>query len=203
MKDARKIYAIGHAGWYNFFKNLWNRFVVSKAENQLTLFLQNNLNKDKIILDLGCGTALNLQKIKSLNLKFKRYLGLDFSPDMLEIARQKFMDIPNVEFREKDITKLYNLKGKFDVIICTWVLSHLQSPSDVVNKAQKMLKKDGKIFFIFFSQPKWYIRFWFGPLAKYFFKAEYVKNEEIKKFKNVRKRQNFSAGIATIVEIYR
>lgn len=203
MKDAKKIYAIGHAGWYNFSKNLWNRFVVSKAEDQLTLFLWNNLNKDKTILDLGCGTALNLQKIISLNLKFKKYLGLDFSPDMLEIARQKFKSIPNIEFIEKDIAKLESIKGKFDIIICTWVLSHLQSPSDVVNKAQKMLKKDGRIFFIFFSQPKWYVRFWFGPLAKYFFKAEYVKEEEIRKFRNVRKTQNFSAGIASVVEIYR
>jgi hypothetical protein len=36
--------------------------------------------KEKTVLGPGCGTAANLEKIYSLNLGFKRYLGLD-APD--------------------------------------------------------------------------------------------------------------------------
>ena len=66
------------------FKRLWNKMIPSKAEDELRSFLQNNLDETKTILELGCGTALNLEKIFSLNLKFKKYLGLDPPPDMLK-----------------------------------------------------------------------------------------------------------------------
>lgn len=198
--DVKKLYAVGNAKWYDFFKLLWNKFVASKAEDRLMLFLRNNLNKDKTILELGCGTALNLQKINSSNIKFMRYLGVDLSPDMLAIAKNKFKEITNIEFKRGDITKL-NIKERFDIIICTWVLSHLKTPHTAVNEVQKLLKPKGRIFLIFFTRPKWYVRFWLGPLARYLFKARYVNNEEIKKFKNVRTRGSFSANIATTIEI--
>ena len=198
--EVNKLYAIGNAKWYDYFKNIWNKLVASKAEEELANFLKNSLDKNKTILELGCGTALNLQKIFSLRLKFKEYLGLDFSKDMLRIAKEKFKNNPKIKFKEKDISKL-NIKNKYDIIICTWVLSHLQSPSTVINIAQKLLKKNGKMFIIFFSEPKWYVKFWLSALAKMFFKANYVANSEVNKFNNVCKKQKYSSNIVTTIQI--
>lgn len=197
---VQKLYAIGHAKWYNTFKVAWNWTVNRKAEKKLEHFLKENLNESASILELGPGTALNLRKILSLNLRFKRYLGLDFSDDMLAIAKKNFNNVEGVEFRHQDLTKLHNFDEKFDVIISTWVLSHLPSPSDVINRAQDLLKPNGKMFLIFLSQPKWYIRFWFSPLAKSFY-SKLLTKDEIKKFHNVKLIKHYAGNLTALVEI--
>ncbi|MBT4540777.1 class I SAM-dependent methyltransferase [Candidatus Woesearchaeota archaeon] len=200
---VKTLYSIGHSLWYNPSKKIWNKLVGIKAENTLTIFLKKSIKKNTKILELGCGTGLNFGKILSLNLKFKKYLAFDFSPDMLEIAKNKFKNIPNVKFKQKDITQLNDINEKYDIIICTWVLSHLQSPSQVINQAQKLLSQKGKMFLIFFSKPKWFINIWLYPFAKYLFKTESLQKEEINKFKNVKIKQEFSANLTTSIVIYR
>ncbi len=197
---VQKLYSIQGAKWYDWFKPIWNWLTSKKAEKRLSRFLKENLNEDKEILELGCGTALNLEKIHKLNLPFKHYIGLDFSQDMLKIARSKFSQ-PNIQFKHQDLTKLDGFHGIFDVILCTWVLSHLPSPADVVNRAQAFLKPGGKMFLIFLGQPKWYINFWFAPLAKYLFRSKFVSSDEIKKFRNVKSIKYFSGHITTTIEL--
>ena len=198
---VQKLYSIGHAMWYDPFKRIWNRLVSSKAEKELSLFLKSNLGETKKILELGCGTAMNLEKIMSAQLSFKSYLGLDFTPDMLAIAKNKFKNNPKIIFREKDIRNLKNFNEKFDIIICTWVLSHLESPSDLVNEAQNLLNRDGKMFMIFMTKPRWYINWWMSPISKFLFKAKYVSNKEIGKFRNIKSIHQFSGNIASSILI--
>ncbi len=200
-KDVKNLYHLGHARWYDFFKRYWNYLVSSKAEQELGRFLKKNLDKNASILELGCGTALNLEKIDSMGLKFRKYVGVDFSPDMLRIARRKFKGESKVKFIEKDLTRL-GMKGKFDIIICTWVLSHLECPSELVNNAQGMLKRDGKMFIIFFSRPKWYVNFFVYPFAR-LFSANPVSKDEVKRFNKVKWIRSYSAGIATAMQIHR
>ncbi len=203
INNVKNLYALGHAEWYDPFKKIWNRLVATKAEENLTVFLKTNLDETKSILELGCGTALNLEKILTLNLKFKKYLGLDFSPDMLKIAKSKFEDVSNVKFQQKDITYLEDIDEKFDIIICTWVLSHLPSPSQVINQAQKLLSPQGRLFLIFFSKPKWFVNIWLYPFAKYLFKTNPLSDKEVSKFMNVKTKHKFSANITTIVVIHK
>jgi 2-polyprenyl-3-methyl-5-hydroxy-6-metoxy-1,4-benzoquinol methylase len=120
---------------------------------------------------------------------------------MLKISKSKFPTIQNVKFREQDITNLNNIGEKFDIIICTWVLSHLKSPSALANQTQNLLNRGGKIFIICFTKPKWYINFWFFPFARYLFKARYVSPEEIKKIENIKTKYAFAANITTTIEI--
>ena len=82
---VKKLYAIG-AKVYDPLMRLWNMAMATEAEKELSNFLRKNIDENRMILELGCGAARNLQKIYSLNLKFKRYLGLDFSSRMLAVA---------------------------------------------------------------------------------------------------------------------
>lgn len=194
-----------YKGWfgrhYDKIKKFWNRAIVSKAENLLEDFLVKNIDESKSIIELGCGTGLNLETINSLNLKFNKYLGLDFSPNMLKKAKIKLKDASNVRFQKKDITKLNDIDEKFDIIICTWVLSHLKSPSKVANQAQELLNDNGKLFLIFLTKPKWYVGIWFNPIGKYLFQSEYVSDKEIKKINNIKNIHNFSTNTSTVIEI--
>jgi 2-polyprenyl-3-methyl-5-hydroxy-6-metoxy-1,4-benzoquinol methylase len=198
-ESVKKLYALGHAKWYDLSKKFWNK---AEAEEEFTRFLQSNLTSKTRILDLGCGTGSNLEKIRALNLPFKNYVGVDFSPDMLRIARNKLKIQKNVEFQEKDITKL-DMLGKFDIILCSWALEHIQEPASFVNNIVSNMKGQSKLFLVFYSRPKWYLNYTLFPFIRFLFKnsAKDISPEEIKKFKNVTMRKSFSAHMATVVEI--
>lgn len=196
-----KMYSIFGAKWYDPFKIAWNFIVGRKIEFNLKKFLIENLNEEKDVLELGCGTAMNLEKIYNFDLKFKSYLGLDFTEAMLEIGADKFKGYPNVEFKLKDITKLDDIDKQFDVIICTWVLSHLKYPVEFVNNAQKLLKPGGRLFLVFYTKPEWYIGVWFNPIAEFIFNAKPFNKDIIKDFDNVLKTESSTKNLATYVII--
>lgn len=183
---------------YDFLKEVWNKQIAYKAEEDLANFLRKNLGNDKTILELGCGTGVNLEKIIALKGNFKSYIGVDFSRQMLNIARKKFQNYQNVEFRKEDITKLRTTK-KFDVIICAWVLMHLDESFSFVNKIQQMLAGDGKFFIMIITKPKPSLHWFLTPLLKFIVGSPYIKEQEIQKFMNIKKISRYPTGVATIL----
>lgn len=200
-KSVKRLYGIGQARWYDYFKKLWDKGFSGKSQHDLLNLLKKKLTPSSQVLELGCGTGVNLEKIIALNLPFKSHLALDFSPDMLAIAKKKFKNNPKITFLQQDITKTSKITGKYDIIISTWVLSHLNEPAEVINRTQKLLKKDGKMFLIFLSKPHWFIHIWLYPLARIFFACKYLSSNEINKFKNVTKIQTYGMGVTTLIVI--
>src|SRR3990167_4840640 len=72
-------------------------------------------SKDKILLDVGCGTA---QKIIPLVPYFKKIIAIDISEDMLNAARKNIMHLRNIELFRSSSEKLPFHDGTFDVITC-------------------------------------------------------------------------------------
>lgn len=70
------------------------------------------------LLELGCGTGTILAGLRS----FERLTGIDRSPEMLAIAREK---VPHARLIEGDIAA-FELGERFDVVICVFdTLNHL------------------------------------------------------------------------------
>ncbi len=199
-RDVRKVYSFFEARWYDSFKEVWNRFGTPKAEKKIRIFLKEYVSEEKSILELGCGTGKNMETIQRLNLLFKHYLGLDFTPDMLNQAINKSKANNRVTFKQQDITNLDNLDEKYDVIISTWVMSHIHLPSEVINKAQNLLKDDGSFYLVFMTKPKWFINFWVWPFML-LFKARYVTESEIQKVQNIKEIKRYSFNLATSILI--
>lgn len=195
------MYSIMGAKWYDPFKHVWNFIIGKKAEVDLKNFMKSNISEGKEILELGCGTALNLEKIYKLDLRFKNYLGLDFTESMLEIAQNKFKDESNVDFKIQDITKLDPHGPKYDTIICTWVMSHLKDPVEFANNAQKLLKPGGEMFLVFYTKPKWYVGITFNFIAEKLFFAKCFDKKVLKEFNNVQKSQTYALGLSTTVVV--
>ncbi len=96
------------------------------------------------VLELGCGTGKNtiylLKKAKSI-------IGLDFSDEMLKIAKEKLND-ERVRFQNADLTAKWDVPNDFaDLITCSLALEHIENLEFVFNQAYKKLKPKG-IFFI-------------------------------------------------------
>lgn len=70
------------------------------------------------LLELGCGTGSMLARLGSV----PELTGLDLSPEMLDVAREK---VPGARLLEGDM-KSFSLEERFDVVICVFdSLNHL------------------------------------------------------------------------------
>ena len=65
------------------------------------------------ILELGCGTGRVTLQLAGMGVQVT---GLDFSPSMLAVAKQKSQKLQNVHWVEGDM-RLFKLQGLFDLII--------------------------------------------------------------------------------------
>ena len=136
-----------------------------------TVSLKNlNILKNSRILDLGCGKGEMIGEVasryKGYNLHFT---GVDFSSHMLRKAKKKTKDVRKnghrVSFVCKECTDYLKTcdKGKYDVVIASFLLSYVDS-SKLFPLANKALKKGGK--FIILSASDDHLR----GIEKYFFR---------------------------------
>lgn len=107
------------------------------------------------ILDLGCGTGLNVERLSALRLPFGSYIGVDFSEEMLARAKAKLGRLEKVDFEQIDVSRETLPEGPFDFIVSTWVLEHLSDPVSVVEQAWQRLTPGGYLVLLFMIKKKW------------------------------------------------
>lgn len=96
----------------------------------------------KSLLDIGFGTAQLTKRFYDKDIKIT---GLDFSLEMIKIAKEK---MPDAKLIKHDFTKgLENSikKEKFDCVICTYAIHHLNDEEKVslINDVMKTLSRKG------------------------------------------------------------
>jgi len=116
------------------------------------------------ILDLGCGTGANLERLLRLKLPFAEYVGMDLTEEMLEIARRKADGLTNVKFFQGDIHNLPFAEEEFDLVISTWAFEHLAQPERAAREALRVLKRGGRVVLLFISLPSFPLRLVIPPL---------------------------------------
>ncbi len=134
-----KDYAEGRKKKRSLKYRLWRRgYEVSKA---IKLYKKERVdtNKPLKVLDLGCADGL---MIKNLSKEFKiSATGIELSKDLYERA---VVNCPDAVIINSDINEInFSEDEKFDLIICTAVLEHLENPSKVVSKIFNLLSING------------------------------------------------------------
>jgi ubiquinone/menaquinone biosynthesis C-methylase UbiE len=128
---------------YDVVSPLWRDVLAREAQVDVAQTVAAYLPPDGSVLDLGCGTGANLQRLLALHVPFGEYLGLDLSENMLAVARRKFAGIPNAAFRQADALVDPLPQSQYDLAVSTWMLSHLDEPAKVVERALPCLKPGG------------------------------------------------------------
>lgn len=120
----------------------------------------------KTILDLGCGTGKFLQCFLQMQ-KWDHVVGVDFSPAMLQKARETLKD--NIVWLQEDFGALPFLEESFDLIVSAFTLRSIQDLPEFMNRVYRILTPGGKAAFLDLTRPHHlFIRLLFYPYLRFF-----------------------------------
>jgi len=102
-------------------------------------FFIDYVEPDDVVLDLGCGNGLVALDVAQ---KARRVIGVDINVDNIKAAKesQKKLGKSNISFVVADATEV-EFEEKFDKIILSNVLEHIEHRIDFLRKMQNMLKE--------------------------------------------------------------
>lgn len=98
------------------------------------------------VLDVGCGTGVLIPYLLESIGPTGRVVGLDYSKNMLRIAREKFpkQTYPNVDFVLADVMA-FETDDLFDIVICYSSFPHFPDKESSIKKMAELLKPRGKL----------------------------------------------------------
>lgn len=138
---------------YGGFRVVWSRWT-RPAEEALDALFRARIGPESRILELAPGTGINVERLLRCAPRFGSYLGVDASEEMLSRARTKAGGDPRIDLRLGDATDLGAIQGRFDFIVCTWLLSHLDAPAETARDVLGKLAPGGTAAFVFFTKPR-------------------------------------------------
>jgi len=97
--------------------------------------------KGKVVLDAGCGNGYWSRKMAK---KAKRVAGVDFTEELLEVARSK-SSASNLEFITGDLRELDLPDNEFDVVLCNMALMDVDGLEKAVSEMARVLKTGGNL----------------------------------------------------------
>jgi len=137
---------------------------------QHTKFIDENINPNDRVLDIGCGKSMTYnQRIAPI---VKYFDAFDINEKKIRYC-EKENKFSNVHFSVMDVTKEFPSK-KYDVVILSHVLEHLYNPNDVLEKLKSITKK------IIVQLPRYDNHWWYlvkKDLDLFYFKDEDHKQE--------------------------
>ncbi len=95
-----------------------------------------------VVGDLGCGTG---QVAAALAPFVAGVLAVDRSGDMLQVARRRLREWPNVDVRRGDLEALPIGDGELDAATLMLVLHHAPDPAAVLQEAARTLRPGGRL----------------------------------------------------------
>jgi len=97
----------------------------------------------KNVIELGCGTGKNTEWLLK---KAERIIGLDFSQEMLNKAKEKISS-SKVSFIKADLNEEWEIENSFaDLVTSSLTLEHIESLDPIFSQAYQKLKNEGFFF---------------------------------------------------------
>ncbi len=176
------------------------------------LFLRSNININDKILDIGCGggqTSFEASKMVGEN---GYVVGADISKILLDLAKGKYANTKNLEFKYCDVQNYKFRENSFNKVISRFGVMFFENPIEAFKNIYNSIQEGGSLNFVcwtnvmeneFFTDPTNIIIRHLnkefpeitrapGPLA--FSEADYVKEILVSsKFKNVKVEKVYSS----------
>ncbi|MBI1992050.1 MAG: methyltransferase domain-containing protein [Candidatus Omnitrophica bacterium] len=164
---AQTVRHFGHlAGTYDRRHHRYNQLTLSRAIEAL------RLSGAERLLDVGCGTG-ELERLLRERYPDVRLVGIDVTPQMLAVAREKFRKVLGVAFLLAQAEALPFAMEGFDAVVSCNMLHHVRSADDLLRECARVLRPRGRIVLVDWCRDAWQCR-----LAHYWLrlvKRSYVK----------------------------
>jgi ubiquinone/menaquinone biosynthesis C-methylase UbiE len=102
------------------------------------------INKNNLVLDVGCGTGVVTKQIQKKISKLGYVVGIDTSITAIKIAKKWNEKNKNLDFVNTDAEN-FTFSKKFDVVICQYALFFFPNAQKALKNMKNSLKKSGKI----------------------------------------------------------
>ncbi|MFH1507982.1 MAG: glycosyltransferase [Candidatus Omnitrophota bacterium] len=109
---------------------------------QLEKYLRFLIPEGSSVIEIGCGTGEILAALKP-----SRGVGLDFSAEMIKIAKDKF---PGLEFRVEDAHDL-KIEEKFDYVILSDLIGSLLDVQEALGQLKKICAPQTRIIITYYN----------------------------------------------------
>jgi len=110
-----------------------------KAIKMQVNIISNNVNNNAKIVEIGCGKGLLLNELK--NVPFD-VTGIEISKSACKYLKTKGVNVYNAEFPS------FEIDNKYDLVIASHVLEHVENTDEFIKKVKEILKIDGYVLFI-------------------------------------------------------
>jgi ubiquinone/menaquinone biosynthesis C-methylase UbiE len=134
--------------WVKLDDSMNERFSILTDE----LFRRANMNKNDYVLDIGCGGGQTAFRASQLVGNAGYVLGADISETLLNLARNKYSKIDNLEFNLCDVQNHNFQSDCFDKIISRFGVMFFDDPVAAFRNIRPSLKSDGSLHFVCWTE---------------------------------------------------
>jgi len=114
-------------------------------------FLKENVLKNSVVLDVGCGTG---ELMKLLSPIVKKITGIDNDENAIKRCKENLKGLDNVEIFLEDAEKMHFKDNSFDVIICmgTTFDNFGKTKTKILLEIKRLLKNNGIFIFSVYNE---------------------------------------------------
>lgn len=139
---SKKRIEIANSSYDETFSNIYNNYQSSFDQcwfEYIVRKIEKKVGKKGSVLDIGCGNGMLLSKFKKRGWTVA---GLDFSPWAKIYAKKIGFKLYSQSLDTQKIPK-----NRYDVIVCTSTLEHIEKPKEFLDDIYKILKHRGIAYF--------------------------------------------------------
>lgn len=151
------------------------RLSLDRAGRFLEMIAESPKEIGTKVLDIGCGLGDWMIILKKMGFEV---FGVDSNPKAVDIAQARGLKVKLHSAQEVD-----QLGMKFDLVIMSQILEHIEKPRELLDSVQEVLKKDGWLLIAVPNLASRYRKYfkeqwinWYVPLHFFHFTLESLQN---------------------------
>lgn len=146
MQDSNKAQNPRQREFFDNAAATWDDTVQHDMEKLEEIVGQLDLAPGEAVMDVGTGTGVAIPLLTAKVGPEGSVRGVDYSPEMLAIARQKHPPerFPSVEFYLGDVTEM-NMDGELDAVLCYSCFPHFLDQAGALKNLAAGLRPGGRL----------------------------------------------------------